>query len=85
MLDHTTIVWTNEMGTGNSHSLEDIPWVIVGGRGGGGLGWKTGRALHLGNVAHNRLLLGFAKSFGVPGDTFGQPDLCDGGVPSGLA
>ena len=80
MLDHTTVVWTNEMGTGNSHSLEDIPWVIVG----GGLGFKTGRALHMGNVPHNRLLLSFARAFGVERETFGQEDLCDGGVLSGL-
>ncbi|NBN95485.1 MAG: DUF1552 domain-containing protein, partial [Verrucomicrobia bacterium] len=41
MLDNTTIVWTNELGKGNSHTHEDIPWVLIG----GGLGFKTGRAL----------------------------------------
>jgi hypothetical protein len=41
MLDNTTIVWTNELGKGNSHTLEDIPWVLIG----GGLGFKTGRAV----------------------------------------
>ena len=80
MLDHTTVVWTNEMGTGNSHSLEDIPWVLVG----GGLGFKTGRALHMGNVPHNRLLLSLARPFGPELETFGQEDLCEGGVLSGL-
>ncbi|NNJ24834.1 DUF1552 domain-containing protein [Alienimonas chondri] len=80
MLDHTTVVWTNEMGTGNSHSLNDIPWVLVG----GGLGFKTGRALHMGNVPHNRLLLSLAKPFGVDRSTFGQEDLSEGGVLSGL-
>ena len=40
LLDHTTIVWTNELGEGNSHSQEDIPWVLIG----GGLGFATGRA-----------------------------------------
>ena len=80
MLDHTTVVWTNEMGTGNSHSLEDIPWVLVG----GGLGFQTGRALHMGNVPHNRLLLSLARPFGLELETFGQEDLCEGGVLSGL-
>ncbi|MFH5806681.1 DUF1552 domain-containing protein, partial [Alienimonas sp. DA493] len=80
MLDHTTVVWTNEMGTGNSHSLNDIPWVLIG----GGLDFKMGRALHMGDVPHNRLLLSLAKPFGVERDTFGQEDLCDGGVLSGL-
>ena len=80
MLDHTTVVWTNEMGTGNTHSLDDIPWVLIG----GGLGFKTGRALHMGNVPHNRLLLSLARPFGVERDTFGQEDLCEGGLLSGL-
>ena len=80
LLDNTAIVWTNEMGTGNSHSLNDVPWVVIG----GGLGWKTGRAVHMGNVPHNRLLLSMARSFGLNNETFGQPDLCDGGVLSGL-
>jgi len=30
MLDHTTIVWTNELGEGNSHTLNNIPFVLVG-------------------------------------------------------
>ena len=42
LLDHTTVVWTNEMGTGNSHSLEDIPWVVLGG--GAGLQDRPGPA-----------------------------------------
>ncbi|HEV3027603.1 MAG TPA: DUF1552 domain-containing protein, partial [Planctomycetota bacterium] len=41
MLDHTTIVWTNELGKGNSHTLDDIPFVLVG----GGLGFRMGRAI----------------------------------------
>ncbi len=30
MLDHTTIVWTNELGKGNSHTLDNIPFVLIG-------------------------------------------------------
>ena len=41
MLDHTLIVWTNELGKGNSHTLDNIPLVLVG----GGAGFKMGRAL----------------------------------------
>jgi hypothetical protein len=75
MLDHTTIVWTNELGKGNSHTLEDIPWVLVG----GGLGFKTGRALKYTKTAHNRLHLAFAHAFGHRLETFGNPALCKGG------
>jgi hypothetical protein len=29
MLDNTTIVWTNELGKGNSHSHDDVPFVLL--------------------------------------------------------
>jgi len=76
MLDNTTIVWTNELGKGNSHTHEDIPWVLVG----GGLGFKTGRALKFSKAPHNRLLLSIAQGFGHPMRTFGNPSLCEGGA-----
>ncbi|MCU0707000.1 MAG: DUF1552 domain-containing protein [Pirellula sp.] len=75
MLDHTTIVWTNELGKGNSHTLDNIPFVVLG----GGLGWRTGRALQLGGVSHNRLLLSLAHGFGHHITTFGNPDHCGDG------
>lgn len=75
MLDHTTILWTNELGKGNSHSHDDIPFVLVG----GGLGFKSGRALQFQEVAHNRLWLSVAHAFGHHISTFGNPSLCDGG------
>ena len=73
MLDHTTILWTNELGEGNSHTREDIPWVMIG----GGLGFRTGRALEFESVPHNRLLLSLAHAFGHTGlERFGNPDFC---------
>jgi hypothetical protein len=68
MLDHTTIVWTNELGKGNSHSHEDIPFVILG----GGLGFQTGRALQFDGIPHNRLWLTLAHAFGHRIETFGN-------------
>jgi len=76
MLDHTTIVWTNELGKGNSHTHEDIPWVLIG----GGLGFKTGRALKFNKTPHNRLLMAIAQGFGHPMKTFGNPSLCEEGA-----
>ncbi len=58
MLDHTLIVWTNELGKGNSHTLDNIPCVIVG----GGPGFKMGRSLQLDKVPHNRLWLALAHA-----------------------
>ncbi len=76
MLDHTTIVWTNELGQGNSHTLNNIPFVLVG----GGLGFKTGRSLKYKQLPHNRLLLSLAHGFGHRLETFGNPTLCAGGL-----
>ncbi len=75
MLDHTMIVWTNELGKGNSHTLDNIPFVLIG----GGMGFDMGRALKFDKVAHNRLHLALAHGVGHRLPTFGKPSLCDGG------
>jgi hypothetical protein len=75
MLDNTTIVWTNELGKGNSHTLDNTPFVLVG----NGLDFQMGQAKKLGKVAHNRLLLSFAHAFGHRIDKFGNPDFCKDG------
>jgi hypothetical protein len=82
LLDQTTIVWTNELGEGNSHSRNDIPWVLVG----GGLGFTTGRSLSFPGVPHNRLLLTLAHALGhTELVRFGNPDHCGDGPLTGLA
>jgi hypothetical protein len=75
MLDHTLIVWTNELGKGNSHTLDNIPFVLVG----GGFGFQMGRSLKFDKVPHNRLHLALAHAVGHRLETFGKPALCDGG------
>lgn len=76
MLDHTTIIWTNELGKGNSHTLDNIPFVLAG----GGLGFKSGHAFDFGDVPHNRLWLSIAHAFGHHIPTFGHKDLSQGGA-----
>ena len=76
MLDHTQIVWVNELGKGNSHTLSNIPFLLVG----GGAGFPTNRALDLKDAAHNQLWLSLAHAFGDHDlTTFGSPEFCDGG------
>lgn len=75
LLDNTLIVWTNELGKGNSHTPDNIPFVLVG----GGLDFKMGRSLKLPNVPHNRLLLSLAHGFGHHVKTFGKPEFCGAG------
>jgi hypothetical protein len=82
LLDHTTILWTNELGEGNSHSLDDIPWLMVG----NGLGFTMGRCLDFKGVPHNRLHLAIAHAMGHTGLVrFGNPDYCGDGPLTGLA
>jgi hypothetical protein len=75
LLDNTLIVWTNELGKGNSHTLNDIPFVLVG----GGLDFNMGRALDYPKVPHNRLLMSLAHGFGHYIERFGNPDYCGDG------
>lgn len=75
LLDNTVIVWTNELGKGNSHTLDNIPFVLVG----NGLDFQTGRSLKLPRVPHNRLLLSLAHGFGHRLTKFGNPDFCAAG------
>ncbi len=80
LLDNTTIVWTNELGKGNSHTRNDIPFVFVG----GGLGFKMGRAVKQNRVPHNRLLMSISEAMGFPEKSFGNPDYCGAGSLTGL-
>lgn len=78
MLDNTLIVWTNELGKGNSHSHTDVPFVLIGGE---NLGIKQGRAIDFKpKVSHNRLLLSLSKAMGHELETFGKKSLCKGGA-----
>ncbi len=80
LLDNTLIVWTNELGKGNSHTLNDIPFVLVG----GGLDFKLGRSLQFKHTAHNRFLIALANGMNCPVEKFGNPRYCDEGALTGL-
>ena len=77
MLDNPLVVWLNELGKGNSHTLDDIPFVLLGGK---AHGLKAGRALNFGGVSHNRLWLSIAQSMGHGIQTFGNAKFCEGGA-----
>jgi hypothetical protein len=81
LLDNTLIVWTNELGKGNSHTLDNIPFVLVG----NGLNFRMGRSVKHSRLPHNRLLLALAHGFGHRIDRFGNPDYCSGGPLPGLS
>src|SRR5256885_6589778 len=75
LLDNTLVVWTNELGKGNSHTLDNIPFLLIG----GGFGFQMGRTVKLEKTPHNRLHLALAHAVGHRIETFGKPALCEGG------
>lgn len=75
LLDNTLIVWTNELGKGNSHTLDNIPFVLLG----GGFGFKMGRSLNFERTPHNRLHLALAHAVGHKIESFGKTALCESG------
>src|SRR5215212_6991945 len=75
LLDNTLIIWTNELGKGNNHTLNDIPFVMIG----GGFGFKMGRSLKFDKEPHNRLHMALAHAVGHRIETFGNPTFCTNG------
>jgi hypothetical protein len=80
LLDNTLVVWTNELGKGNSHTLDNIPFVLVG----NGLDFRMGRSLRYKKAPHNRLLMALAHGMGHHLETFGNPNFCNDGVLTDL-
>ena len=65
------------IGEGN-HTTHHIPFVLAGNAFGQ---WQTGRYLdYPQGEAHNRLLIAIMNGFGIPGDVFGDPRVCEGGA-----
>jgi hypothetical protein len=75
-LDNTLIVWGNELGVGNTHGHDNIPFLLAG----GGAGFTMGRYLQFDNQPHNRLLVAIQNAFGIPSDSFGHPDYATGAL-----
>ncbi len=75
MLDNTLVVWTNELGHGNSHTLNNLPMVMIG----GGFGFEMGRYTKVKRVSTTRLWLAMAHAMGHQIDSFGLAELCKEG------
>ncbi|MEE2786449.1 MAG: DUF1552 domain-containing protein [Myxococcota bacterium] len=75
MLDNTLVLAVNEISRGNSHSHDDMPFILAG-RAGGRL--RTGRYLNYGGHSHTDLLVSVLNLVGVDTATFGDPRFCQG-------
>ena len=78
LLDNTLIVWTNELGKGNSHTLDNIPFVLVG----GGLDFRMGRSLKYPKAPQPAAALAGPR-LRPRIERFGNPNFCgDGPLPN---
>lgn len=82
VLDHSLVLWGNELGKGNIHSPVSVPFVTAGSAGGA---VRTGQFLETNHAPHNALLLAALRAFGVDDATFGDPSVCPGPLPGFLA
>lgn len=71
MIDNTLVLWTNELGHGNSHSLNNLPFVMIG----GGFGFEMGKYTKVDRVSTDRVWLAIANSMGHNIESFGLPSL----------
>ena len=72
VLDHTVVIWTNELGEGNSHTRNNVPIVMAGGANGF---FETGRYHTFDQREHNDLLVSLCQAMGLPGHHLRQPQL----------
>jgi hypothetical protein len=82
LFDSTAIVWFSEVAVGNTHTHQNMPYVIAGDLGGT---FRTGRYVDAGERFHNDLLVTLMNGMGVDGSAFGDPDLCTGPISELLA
>jgi len=78
VLDNTLVLWGNEVSEGNTHSHQNMPFLMVGG------GWyfRTGRYVQYQSASHNNLLVSVLNALGDDAVTFGKADVCTGALPN---
>ena len=61
MLDNSVVLLCSEISDGNTHSFDNMPFLLAGGAGGA---YETGRLLAFNRASHARLHLKIAQSLG---------------------
>lgn len=69
LLDHTLVVWSQELGHGSNHVCQDVPFVL----GGASNVINKGQLLSFTNAPHQRLLVAIGQAMGLSNRTFGVP------------
>lgn len=81
-LDNTVILWGTEVSQGNSHSLYDVPYLLIGRPGGP---FKTGRYLSFTGASNVDYLLAVLQGFDGTITTFGDAEFSNGSLTAILS
>lgn len=83
LLDHTLVVWGNEIGIGGAqeHGGENLPTILAGSLGGK---IRSNQLIKVNAVEHSTLLVGIANALDIDIDGFGNMDGCQTGPVAGL-
>jgi len=82
VLDNTLVIWGSELGTGWTHSLDNVPFVLAGGATGR---LRGGRYLKVTNTLTNRVLVTALEAMGLTDvEKYGTTDTGSGGLPGAL-
>ncbi|MGB0647662.1 MAG: DUF1552 domain-containing protein [Bradymonadia bacterium] len=78
MLDNTLVLCVNEISRGNTHSHDDMHFLLAGGAGGR---LEGGRYLRYDDRPHNDLLVSVLNLLELDDETFGDQRFCYGALP----
>lgn len=79
MLDHTVVLWAQELGDGRNHVCTDVPWILAGG------GLNTGQLIDAKGASHQKVLVAICQAMGVDTQIFGTPEHGSGVLDGVLA
>jgi hypothetical protein len=72
VLDHSAVLWCNELGNGYIHEAANVPYVLAG-RCGGAI--DPGRYLQFEGRGHGELFAGIGQALGLETEIFGMPEV----------
>lgn len=82
VLDNTLVIWGSELGTGWTHSLDNVPFILAGGATGR---LRGGRYLKVTNTLTNRVLVTALEAMGITDvEKYGTTDTGSGGLSGAL-
>jgi hypothetical protein len=77
MLDHSLVLWSQELGDGRLHECKRVPFVLAGGAGGH---LNPGTYLDFGATPHQKLLVSVCQACGLTNQVYGDASHGVGGL-----